>query len=151
MKTLLVLVCVLAYGVSPLRAQKAGDAGAGIVFGNPTGSTAKFWLNSSRALNISVGFNTKLALYGDYLWHSWKALPQPSKGRLPVYLGLGAKIMPSSSNEFGLRAVAGIAYWLPRDPLEIFLEAVPVLRLFHGGGAGLEASAGLRYYFKGAL
>ncbi|HAF95974.1 MAG: hypothetical protein A2X34_02335 [Elusimicrobia bacterium GWC2_51_8] len=148
MKILLALVCLLAAGVKPLCAQKAGDFGAGVILGNPTGAAAKFWLNDSRALDAGVGFNTDLALYGDYLWHSWKVLPQPSEGRLPVYLGLGAQIMDSAHNNFGLRAVAGIAYWLPRNPVEIFLELVPVLRFSNNDGVDLNAGIGLRYYFK---
>lgn len=148
MKTLLTLVCILAAGASPLWAQKAGDVGAGVILGSQTGATGKFWLNGSRALDAGIGFNSHTALYGDYLWHSWKALPQPSEGKLPVYLGLGAQIGDSSHNNLGLRAVAGIAYWLPHDPLEIFLELVPVLHLSHHDGVDLNASVGLRYYFK---
>ena len=150
MKTLLALVCMLAAGVSPLRAQTAGDVGAGVILGNPTGGTAKLWLNGSQALDAGVGFSTNLALYGDYLWHSWKVLPQPSAGRLPVYLGMGAQIRTLSTNEFGLRTVAGIAYWLPSNPVEIFLEIVPVFRLSPGNSVGLDAGVGLRYYFRGS-
>jgi hypothetical protein len=42
MKTLLVLVCMPAAGVSPLWARKAGDFGAGVIVGNPDGRQAKF-------------------------------------------------------------------------------------------------------------
>lgn len=151
MKTLLVLVCMLAAGTSPLWAQKDGDIGAGVILGNPTGVTAKFWVNGDRALDVGVGFNSDVSLYGDYLWHSWTVFHQPSEGKLPGYLGLGAQIRTTSPSEFGLRAVAGIAYWLPRDPLEIFLELVPVLNLSpHGNGVDLNAGLGLRYYFKGS-
>ena len=148
MKMLLVLVGMLMAVGNPLWAQKAGDFGTGIIFGNPTGGTAKFWLDNNRALDASVGFNTSLALYGDYLWNNWKVLPQPAGGKLPVYLGLGAQVMPSSPHEFGLRAVAGIAYWLPRNPIEIFLELVPILRFSQGDSVYLNASVGLRYYFS---
>ena len=149
MKKLLFLVCMLAAGTNPLWAQKAGDIGAGVILGDPTGATAKFWLNDSRALDAGMGFSTDLTLYGDYLWHSWKVLPQPSEGRLPAYLGLGAQIGDSSHRDsnLGLRAVAGIAYWLPRNPVEIFLDIVPVFHLSHGEGADINVSIGLRYYF----
>ena len=147
MKMLLALVYLFAAGVNPLWAQKAGDVGAGVILGNPTGGTAKFWFTDSQALDAGVGFSTRLALYGDYLWHSWKVLPQPSEGKLPVYLGLGAQFRTVSPNEFGLRTVAGIAYWLPRNPVEIFLEVVPVFRLSPRDSVGLDAGVGLRYYF----
>ena len=148
MKTRAVLACILAAWVSPLRAQQTGDAGAGVILGNPTGGTAKLWLSGSQALDAGVGFSSDLALYGDYLWHSWTVLPPPSEGKLPVYLGLGAQLRTLSPNEFGLRAVGGVAYWLPRDPVEIFLEIVPVLRLSPGNSVGLDAGVGLRYYFR---
>ena len=91
MKMLFAIICMLAAGASTLRAQQAGDFGAGVILGNPTGATAKLWLTDSQALDAGLGFSTGLALYGDYLWHSWKVLPQPSQGKLPVYLGLGAQ------------------------------------------------------------
>ena len=148
MKTLLVLVYILTAGISPLWAQKANDFGAGITLGSPTGGTAKFWLDDSHAIDAGIGFDSHLTLYSDYLWHHWKSLPQPSKGKLPLYLGLGAQLRTTSPiNEFGLRAVAGIAYWFPQNPVEIFLELVPVLRLSHGDGTDVNASIGLRYYF----
>lgn len=147
MKALLALVCMLAAGASPLWAQKAGDFGAGVILGEPTGITGKFWLNDSRALDMGVGLNSSFSLYGDYLWHSWGVLPQPSEGKLPVYLGLGAQVRDSLHDSLGLRAVAGIAYWLPRNPVEIFFEIVPVFHLAHDNGAEINGSIGLRYYF----
>jgi len=141
------LVFIFAAGITPLWAQKAGDVGAGVILGNPTGGTAKLWLAESQALDVGVGFSTRLTVYGDYLWHSWKVLPQPSEGRLPVYLGLGAQFRAVSPHEAGLRTVAGIAYWLPRNPIEIFLEVVPVFRLTPSDSVGLDGGLGLRYYF----
>lgn len=147
MRILLALACMLAAGASPLWAQKSGDFGAGVIIGNPTGATAKLWLTDSQALDAGLGFSTNLAIYGDYLWHGWKVVPQPTEGRLPVYLGLGAQFRTVSPHEFGLRTVAGIAYWLPRNPVEIFLEIVPVFRLTPSNSVGLDAGIGLRYYF----
>jgi hypothetical protein len=145
---LLALVCLFSAGVTPVRAQKAGDIGAGVILGNPTGGTAKLWLSDSQALDAGVGFSTRLSVYGDYLWHGWQVLPQPSEGKLPVYLGLGAQFRTVAPNELGLRTVAGIAYWLPRNPVELFFEVVPVFRLYPGNSVGLDAGIGLRYYFK---
>ena len=143
----LAFACLLA-AAGPVRAQKAGDVGVGVILGNPTGVTGKAWIDGSQAVDAGLGFSTRLAAYGDYLWHSWTALPQPSEGKLPLYLGLGAQVRTFHDPEFGLRAVAGAAYWLPRDPVEIFVEIVPVFRLAPRDGVGLDAGLGLRYYFK---
>ncbi|MFI5345601.1 MAG: hypothetical protein ACHQ51_04425 [Elusimicrobiota bacterium] len=145
-KTLLVLTFLFA-AAAPLRAQKAGDLGAGVVIGNPTGVTGKLWIDGTRAVDAGVGFSTHLAVYGDYLWHSWTVLPQPAQGKMPVYLGLGAQVRTLHDAEFGIRTVAGIAYWLPNNPVEIFLEIVPVFRLTPGTSVGMDAGLGLRYYF----
>ncbi len=149
MKTLLVLACLLAVGVGPLRAQKAGDFGAGVVLGNQTGATAKYWLDGGKALDMGLGFDSDLTLYGDYLWHSWRVFPQPAEGKIPAYLGVGAQFGGSSrrDNNAGLRAVAGVAYWLPRNPLEIFLELVPVFHFSGHSGTDVNLNLGLRYYF----
>lgn len=149
MKTFLVLVCMLMVGLRPLCAQEKGAFGAGVVVGNPTGGTAKLWLDDSQALDVGLGFSSDFAVYADYLWHSWSVLPPPPEGKLPVYLGLGLQLRALSSTELGLRTVAGIAYWLPRNPVEIFLEVAPVFRLSPHNSVGLDVGLGLRYYFKG--
>jgi hypothetical protein len=145
--TLFAMVCLLVTA-SPLWAQKAGSVGAGVVLGNPTGVTGKVWIDGRQAVDVGLGYSTELAVYGDYLWHEWKTLPQPAEGRLPIYLGLGAQVRNMPSLELGIRTVAGAAYWLPRSPVEIFLEVVPVFRLTPGQSVGLDAGLGLRYYFK---
>jgi len=150
MKKLLILVCLLAAGIGPLWAQKAGDFGAGVILGSQTGATAKLWLDGGRALDAGLGFNSDLTLYGDFLWHSLRVFPQPAEGKVPAYIGLGLLVGNSSSHHdsgLGVRAVAGVAYWLPRNPLEIFFELAPVLRLSDNGGSDVNGNIGLRYYF----
>lgn len=147
MKIFAAVFAVLAAAVSPLCAQQAGSTGVGIIIGNPTGVTGKYWFSPSRAMDAGVGIGGDVTLYGDYLWQSLEILPQPARGKLPVYLGLGLQIGEGSSNETGLRAVAGAAYWYPDKPLEIFLELVPLLRFSSGDSASLGAGLGVRYYF----
>lgn len=150
MKILLTLVCLLAAGLTPAAAQNSGAIGAGVIIGNPNGLTGKFWLSEGQALDLGLGFSDNVSIYGDYLWHSWSVFPQPAEGKLPGYLGLGVQIGDSSRHDtgLGLRAVAGIAYWLPRNPVEIFLEVVPVLQLSEDSGLHLNAGLGVRYYFN---
>jgi hypothetical protein len=148
MKTPLMMVCVLALQAAPAWAQKAGDLGAGVVLGAPTGATAKYWLSGTAAIDGGLGYSDDLTVYADLLWHSWTVFPQPRSGKLPAYLGIGAEIRNGGDDsDVGLRAVAGVAYWLPRDPVEIFLELVPVFNLSSSEGVGVEAGIGLRYYF----
>ncbi len=143
----LTLVCLLTFAAS-VRAQQAGSTGAGVILGNPTGVTGKFWLDHTQALVAGLGVSTHLAVYGDYVWHIWDLLPQPTQGRLPVYVGLGGQVRTFHDAEFGIRMVAGVAYWLPQNPVEIFVEAVPVIRLSPDTSVGLDGGLGLRYYFN---
>jgi hypothetical protein len=147
-KRLLALACLLVTAATPLWAQKAGDAGVGVILGAPTGITGKLWLDDTRALDAGLGWHSEMTIYGDYLWHAWNVLPQPPQGKLPLYLGLGGQVRTYRDTEFGIRAVAGMAYWLPRHPVELFLEIVPVFRLTPGTSVGLDAGVGLRYYFR---
>jgi len=149
MKKLLTLLCLLAASSGPLWAQKAGEFGAGVVLGSPTGITGKYWLNDNRALDAGLGFDSDVLIYGDYLWHSFKVLPQPQEGKMPLYLGLGLQIGDThhNNNDLSLRTVGGISYWLPKNPIEIFFELVPVFHLTQHGGSDLNAGIGLRYYF----
>jgi hypothetical protein len=149
MKKLLTLLCLLAVGTGQLWAQKAGEFGAGVVLGSPTGITGKYWLNGSRALDAGLGFDSNVLIYGDYLWHSFQVLPQPAEGKMPLYLGLGLQLGDTrhDNNDLSLRAVGGISYWLPRNPIEIFFELVPVFHFSQNGGSDLNAGLGLRYYF----
>ena len=148
MKKISALLLLLSVVASPVCAQKAGDVGVGVILGSPTGGTAKLWLSDRQALSAGIGFSSSLMVYGDYLWHSWTVLPQPSEGRLPVYLGLGGQIRTLTPDEFGVRGVLGLAYWLPRNPVEVFAEFVPVVRVAPWASVGLGGGIGLRYYFS---
>lgn len=146
-ENLFALIVLIALAV-PASAQKAGQFGAGVVLGAPTGATGKLWLGDAQAIDAGLGWNGALTVYGDYLWHGWTLLPQPPQGRMPVYVGLGAQVRAYNDSEVSLRAVVGIAYWLPKDPIEIFAELVPLLHLTRHTGAGLDGAAGVRYYFN---
>ena len=115
---LLALVCLVA-AANPLWAQKAGDLGAGAMLGNPTGVTGKLWLSEAHALDAGLGVSTHFTAYADYLWHTWTVVPQPAQGKLGLYFGAGGQVRAFHDSEFGVRAVAGVSYWLPRSPVEI--------------------------------
>lgn len=145
--TLLALVCLIA-AANPVWAQKAGDLGAGVIVGNPTGGTAKYWTTDSQAIDAGLGVSNHLTGYVDYLWHTWTVFSQPAQGKLGLYFGAGAQVRAFDDAEFGVRTVAGVSYWLPRNPIEIFAEVVPVFRLLPGTSVGLDGGLGVRYYWK---
>ncbi len=129
-------------------AQKGGSFGAGVVAGDPTGGTVKYWLDGDRALDAGVGFSGDAALYADFLWHYWDILPQPTRGRLGLYAGLGPRIETQRETAFGIRTLLGAAYWVPKHPIELFVDAGPVFQLAPDRGVDVDFAFGVRFYFR---
>ncbi len=131
-------------------AKKKGALGAGIILGTPIGPNVKYWLNSNAAIDFGLGFDKDFTVYSDFLWHDWTIFPQPSKGTLAGYLGLGIRYEEKSGDdEFGFRTVAGVDYWFASHPIEVFLEIAPVFQVTPDTDTDFDAGVGLRYYFVG--
>jgi hypothetical protein len=132
--------------VSP--AELKGAFGAGIILGSPVGPNVKYWIDSNAAVDFGLGFANDFTVYADFLWHNWKIMPQPGKGSLAGYLGLGVRYQETEgSDKFGFRTVAGVGYWVESLPIEIYLEIVPVFQVSPDTDTKLDGGAGLRYYF----
>jgi hypothetical protein len=69
------------------------------------------------------------------------------QGKLPVYFGIGGKMVLSSNLGVGIRIPFGIAYLLESIPIDIFLELVPVLELLPSTRIGFDGAIGIRYFF----
>lgn len=138
-----------------VMAQEAGKVGAGILLGRPIGPTVEFWLNSNRSLNVGLGFGSDLTAYLDYEWHSWTVLPQPDSGKLNGYVGLGGRLenedepAPNDDLDFGIRTMAGMGYFFPENPIELFAEIGPVFEVTDDHGVHVDGGIGVRFYFGG--
>ena len=76
---------------------------------------------------------------------------------MPFYVGPGIRLIDyggsgnSSYFATGLRGVAGLAFDFKDVPIDAFVEAAAVIETGytggHGLGGGLNAGAGVRYYF----
>jgi hypothetical protein len=128
-------------------AQESGF-GIGIIVGEPTGLSAKLWITENTALDAGVAWsfsgNGYLRLHTDMLWH--KTLIEVEKGKLPLYYGVGAKLLLASDLGLGIRVPVGLAYQFESAPVDIFVELVPGLDLLPGTGFGIDAAIGARYY-----
>lgn len=151
MRKIFAMIALLILPVS-LRAQQARDLGVGFVLGDALGGSGKYWIDHISALDAGIGASAdhgNFSIYGDYLYHGWKAFGQPKEGKLAAYLGGGPRIEArSDATEFGLRGVVGADYWLPRDPVELFAEVGPLIRMSPNGGIYVIGGVGVRYYFK---
>ena len=129
---------------------KTNDLGAGIILGEPTGITAKWWNSNDRAIDLAVawstGRNDRFNLHGDYLIHRYDLISVDA-GKLPIYYGIGARMGFGDEVDLGVRIPVGIAYEFPNDPFELFFEIVPVLNLYPGTDFDANGGFGVRYYF----
>ena len=127
MKKLIVVLFTLG-SVVPLRAQGgAGDLGLGFVVGDVTGPTLKYFVGQNTALDIGLGFSSDFKAYGDFIWHGWDVFPRPQKGRFAGMLGVGPRYeeRDRGDDEFGIRVMGGVGYWMEPYPIEIFAALGP--------------------------
>ncbi|MBI3507615.1 MAG: hypothetical protein HY059_22495 [Proteobacteria bacterium] len=154
-KTILVLAALVCAG-APLAAQpinytqeSPNAVGVGVNIGVPFGLSAKYNFDSIYSADFALGAQgDSMDIHGDFLIHLRDLWPNPPQGKLPLYIGMGMKIKDESEMLFGIRFVAGLAYLLPRHPIELFVEAAPVLRLAPSTGSNFDAGCGLRYFFR---
>jgi hypothetical protein len=136
--------------------------GLGVIIGEPTGLSAKYWTSSSTAFDFALGWgfvdennngndngngNNWIHFHMDYLWHSFEAIS--STERFPLYYGIGGRVnaREGDNTSFAIRGVIGLA-WMPHDaPVDIFVELAPSLRLTESTGFAIDGGLGARYYF----
>ncbi len=127
-----------------------GNFGIGVMLGEPTGISMKLWNNNRSAFGFgaawSFGAHDALHVHGDYLLHSW--FSDVEQGSLAFYYGIGARLLLTDpDSKAGIRVPFGLNYQIQDAPVDVFIEAVPLLNLtpstnFDGNGA-----LGIRYYF----
>jgi hypothetical protein len=107
----------------PLTAQDHGF-GMGLILGEPTGLSAKLWTSSDNAFDFAAAWSFKgdgnLLLQADYVWHFFNLMPVPS-GKLPLYIGIGGRVILADDPRFGVRIPIGIDYLFAKAPIDVFL------------------------------
>lgn len=163
-RLLLVLsVVLLCWSSVPLAQGSRGDFGFGIILGEPTGATVKYWFSGQTALAASIGGSYFGAprLQVDYLWH-FDAFESRIIGLYAapgLALGFGngngywykekhGDFYYKNDNELGLgiRGVFGLNVVPRRTPLEIFLEAGALIGLAPDFGSAMDLALGIRFY-----
>lgn len=143
------LSCAFLAAVPASAQEKGGDLGIGFIAGAPMGFSAKYLLNRSLAVDTALGVEGgDFTAQADLLTHLHGLLPKPAKGSLPLYLGLGWKFKDERRNFFGIRFVAGASYIVENQPLELFAEIAPILRVEPDTAGCIGGGVGLRYYFS---
>jgi hypothetical protein len=151
MKTM-IAAALLAAGTCAgvASAAEIREVGVGVALGEPIGGTAKLWLSDRFATDLGAGFSDgNGAVWADALWHDWTLLPQPSNGRLGLYVGTGPQIRMGDDVRFGIRALGGISYRPTNHPFEVYAEAGPLFRLTQGGKVDFVGGVGFRLMLGG--
>jgi len=124
--------------------------GIGIILGEPTGISAKYWTHSTGAFDGAAAWSFidegAFHIHVDYLLHNFDLIKVP-EGRLPFYYGIGGRIKASKDARIGARVPLGLAYLFNNAPVDIFLEIVPLLDLVPKTSFTINAAIGARYYF----
>jgi len=147
MKKIFLIATALILSAMVLAQDKG--IGLGIIIGEPTGLSAKLWTSEKIALDAGVAWsftqNGYIRVHTDILWH--KTVIDVETGKLPLYYGVGAKLLLSSELGFGIRIPVGLSYQFESIPVDLFVELVPGFDLLPGSRLDLDAALGARYFF----
>jgi len=80
-KTYILLIVVSLFIISNLNFAQQKGFGLGVVLGEPTGISAKFWLTPGTALDFGLGYsftssNSVFDFYADYVFY-WNIMASP--------------------------------------------------------------------------
>jgi hypothetical protein len=155
-------VLVVSIGSSAVPAA-AADAGSrswelGVVLGEPTGLSAKYWMSANTALDFgaawSFGEDGRFHLHADYLFHNFDIFKVDS-GSLPLYFGIGGRVRFDEDNNehdndgtrVGLRLVLGLEYLVEAYPMSVFFEIAPIVDIAPETEGSMNGGLGIRYVF----
>jgi hypothetical protein len=139
-------------GMRTFTDDMAGRFGLGVIFGEPTGVSLKYFTTDTIAIDGGLGWSfhndTDLHLHADVLWHKFDLFPV-EEGKLPLYFGVGArfKIEENDDDRFGIRFPIGISYMFEHLPMDVFFEVAPILDLAPETEGGFTAGIGCRWWF----
>jgi hypothetical protein len=139
-----------------------GNFGLGIILGEPTGFTGKYWFRDrviAGDMGITYSYAEFLLIYADALWHFPEAMKgmNPQLVQISPYIGGGLGIRISSrdkpkggdarANAY-LRIPLGME-WTPQSgpPLGIFGEVVPGMGFAPKVFGIIQGGIGIRYFF----
>jgi hypothetical protein len=151
---LFVIFLAAVAGLASAQTGRAGgNTGIGIIFGEPTGVSFKFWTGRTIAIDAAAAWSFvnggAFQVHGDLLFHSFD-LFRVEKGRMALYYGFGGRLKTKTSTEdarLSFRVPLGISYEFERAPVELFMEIAPMLNLAPKTEGDIGGGIGFRYYF----
>ncbi len=152
MKIIITSILLFLIFQSSIILSQNNGLGVGVILGDPSGFSAKYWTGKSNAIDLAVGYSfvgpsSGVGIHIDYLYHIDNLIK--SKESLVLYYGYGLRlrILNSRSNIFGVRGVGGILWYLKNFPIDVFAEFAPSFRLLPNAALDFSFGIGGRYYF----
>ena len=143
-------ICSMAF------AAKSKPVGLGIILGEPSGITGKYWFTDLVAMDLtaSYSFVHYWLIYGDGLYHFRDVIKLPSdfSGTLVPYVGGGAGIRFSTRDRKDelsayLRVPLGIEFLFRKPSLALFVELASGLGIAPSTFGVVNGGVGVRYFF----
>ena len=146
MKRLLVIV-----GLVILPLLSFGKSfGVGIIAGEPTGLSFKYFMSQETAIDLAVAWSFtgkgSFHLHGDFLWHIPEIF-KVSAGKFFFFFGAGAYFKIEEQGKMGIRIPVGLSYMFEKAPVDIFIEIAPLMCLYPETRLGLNGGIGVRFFF----
>jgi hypothetical protein len=145
-----IVIAVMAVMLFAGSAVSQGSFGLGIIVGEPTGVSAKFWVTDRTAIDAAAAWSfsdeAALHLHADYLLHNFDLI-NVEQGRLPIHFGIGGRVKFEDESRVGVRIPVGLTYIFDGAPVDIFFEVVPILDLIPDTEFDLNAAIGARFFF----
>ncbi len=154
-KTAVIVLFLFAVaGLAQAQTGRAGgNTGLGIIFGEPTGVSFKYWTGRTTAIDAAAAWSFvdggSFQIHSDFLFHSFDIF-KVEKGRMALFYGFGGRF--KSEDEDGkavlsFRVPIGITYEFEGAPVELFVEIAPMLDLTPKTQGAIGGGIGFRYYF----
>ena len=143
------LLLTLILSLSP------GSLGAGFILGQPTGLSFSYIVSHDNFSEFALAWAIpgRFHFNADFLFQ-WDLETNREEfeielpGRFVFYSGPGISFeIDNTSPYIGLKADLGLRYEFKGDPIDVFLEIAPGVRLLPSTTAFMEGGIGGRFYF----
>ncbi|MEJ2647970.1 MAG: DUF3996 domain-containing protein, partial [Sedimentisphaerales bacterium] len=131
--TFIGLFLLIASSGASAQIRSDEDFGLGLILGEPTGLSLKYWFDEERAVDGALAWSLSdddaFQMHADYLFHDYDL---SNSNEWPVYYGVGAllsfkhdegKHHDDHKTVFGFRFPIGMSYLFENnEPFELFFE-----------------------------
>jgi hypothetical protein len=152
------LMALSIFSTHSLAASSAKGLGVGVILGEPSGLSAKYFLTDREAIDaaLSYSFQESFIVESSYLFHfpSKLSLKRGNTLAFNPYVGAGLALgvsvadAPNDGFVIGFRVPLGIEFVASLEvPIKVFVEIAPGLSLAPSTEAWFQGGIGARYYF----